>query len=573
MDFDAVVLAGGSARRMGGIDKPGLSVGGTTLVQRAVDAVAAARSIVVVGPDRDLGPNVLQTRESPAGSGPVAAIAAGLNALAPPHADVVVVLAADLPFVSSGAIDLLLAARGIAPVVFASDSHGRSQHLFAAWGRETLVSAIAALGAAEGRSVRSLVPTESTVVAMTDVDDCDTPDDLRRARERAALGATGIDFARSAIRERVAPIAVRHVAPIGSEGAVLAEPVIAAAPLPHVDTSAMDGYAICGDEPWTLRDDVAYAGTSGLLDLLPGDAVRIATGARIPSGASSVVRDEHIHRGDDGLLRRRPAAPVRDDSRRSGEDWETGTELVTAGTHISAAVVSVALSAEVRELAVRGPVRARTVSSGNEIRVSGQLEAGQTRDSIGPILSRYLRSCGITETDSVHLADTSTAFDELLAASTDVDLVIVVGATGAGAADQLRAALSRAGADTLVDRVPIRPGGSQITAVLPSGVVVIGLPGNPLAAVSTLLLIAPAVVDALTQRTPVAPWLGRLTNAADVESDTARIIPVVRDGAGWRADTAVRTAHLLHLVGHDALAVVPPHLSSDALVELLPLTR
>lgn len=573
-DFDAVVLAGGSARRMGGIDKPGLRVGGMPLLHRAVDAVGDARRIVVVGPHRDdLADDVLQTREEPARSGPVAAIAAGLQALSRSTADIVVVIAADLPFVDTRAITTLVAAVGDSPVVFAMDDAGRTQYLFGAWARSTLTHKICALEDVAGQPVRSLLPDDYRTVAVDGTDDCDTPEDVRRARERTALHAAGIEASRARIRERLSPLAVRHVPPVEAEGGVLADALVAAGALPHVDTSAMDGYAVAGDEPWTVRGQVAFAGTSDLEDMHDGDAVRIATGARVPDGATAVVRDEHVVVGDDGLLRRRPDAPVRNDARRRGEDWRPGTELVSAGTTVSAAVVSVALSAEVGNLMVRGPVRARTVFSGNEIRAEGPLDPGQTRDSIGPALPRYLRSCCIDTADSVHLHDTPAAFDELLADASDVDLLVVVGATGGGAADQLRSALNRASAETIVSRVPIRPGGSQITAVLPNGVVVLGLPGNPLAAVSTLMMTAPAIVDALTGRIPTKPWLGFLTNAADVASDSARIVPVSRDGVGWRADTAVRTAHLLHLVGHDALAVVPPHVSPDDPVELLPLFR
>lgn len=572
--FDAVVLAGGAGRRMGGVDKPGLTVGKTTLVQRAIDAVGEARRIVVVGPTRsELAPHIIQTHEHPSGSGPVAATAAGLQALPPPYADVVVVLAADLPFVDASAVDVLLDARRGARAIFATDDRHRTQYLFGAWERSTLTSMLASLDTAENQPMRAIVPAASADVAVPAVDDCDTAEDLRRARERAALDATGIGFARNEIRERLSPISVRRVTPTEGEGAVLAEPLIAHSPLPHVDTSAMDGYALRGGEPWTLREDIAYAGTTGLAALEPSEAVRIATGARIPPGADAVVRDEHIVVGSDGRLRRHPDAPVRDDTRRSGEDWAAGTELIPAGTPVSSAVVSVSLSAEVGEIAVRGPVRARTVASGNEIRAHGTLEPGQTRDSIGPIMPLYLRSCGISMTDSVHLTDTSTAFDELFAGEADVDLLIVIGATGGGAADQLRAALDRAGAEIVVGRIPVRPGGSQITAVLPNGIVVLGLPGNPLAAISTLMMTAPAIVDALTARTPARPWLGYLTNPEDMDTDTTRIVPVVRDGTRWRANTSVRTAHLLHLVGHDALAVIPPHVTSDAPVELLPLLR
>src|SRR6478672_494384 len=104
--YDAIVLAGGAATRLGGAAKPQLTVGGRTLLARAVAAVPDAGRVVVVGPRQPVDAPVVFCREEPPGGGPVAAIAAGL-----PHtsADVLVVLAADLPWVAP-AVPLLVAA-------------------------------------------------------------------------------------------------------------------------------------------------------------------------------------------------------------------------------------------------------------------------------------------------------------------------------------------------------------------------------------------------------------------------------------------------------------------------------
>lgn len=575
---DAVVLAGGSGRRMGYIDKPALTVGRKSLVQKAIDAASGARHVVVVGPHRaDLAPNILQTRESPAGTGPVAAIAAGLRALAVQDSDIVLVLAADLPFVDRDAVDTLLSALKSHSAAFAVDRAGRTQYLFGAWHSGELDRRIAALPDASNRSVRSIVPDDHVVVELDDVDDCDTVADLDRARERAAAirpdePTPTVDRMREDIRRRVRPLAPRTVSPADALGSTLSAPLIASEPLPRVDISAMDGFAVRGADPWTVREDVAFAGTSGHGALTLGDAVRIATGAQVPPGASAVLRDEHVLR-DGNRLVRRDGAPTRDDTRRAGEDWAAGTELVSAGTQVSAAVASVALSSEVTALSVRGPVRARIIVSGNEIRREGRLEPGQTRDSIGAVLPIFLDHCGMTAQATDHLEDSPTAFADLLARPADTDVLVVVGATGSGAADQLRTALIRADADMIVRRTGVRPGGSQITAVLPNGTVVLGLPGNPLAAIATVMLTAPAVVDALTTRTPLAPLLGHLSDDGYIDSPVARLVPVERDGTRWKIRPNLRTAHLLHLVDQDAFALIPANVTPGTAVELLLLPR
>ncbi len=140
----AVVLAGGSARRLGLVDKPALLLGSVSLLDIALRAVAPART-VVVGPRRELGADVLQTREDPPGGGPAAALATGVEFLAahdrthgsaePALPALVVVLAADLPGIDAGSVDLLTAAvveQGL-PGAVLLDPAGRSQYLAGVW--------------------------------------------------------------------------------------------------------------------------------------------------------------------------------------------------------------------------------------------------------------------------------------------------------------------------------------------------------------------------------------------------------------------------------------------------------
>ncbi len=170
--FAAIVLAGGTGRRLGGADKATLVVGGVPLLDRALQTVAHASPVVVVGPPRDLPDAILQTREQPAGGGPVAAVAAGLAALTAPPTDpaaaststprpvpdVVLVLACDMPFLDSGAVDRVVAAvpddgDGAAFV----DTDGRRQHLAAAYRTASLTRALNAIDQVDGAAMRELV--------------------------------------------------------------------------------------------------------------------------------------------------------------------------------------------------------------------------------------------------------------------------------------------------------------------------------------------------------------------------------------------------------------------------------
>ncbi|MFE6450744.1 molybdenum cofactor guanylyltransferase [Nocardiopsis dassonvillei] len=187
--LDAVVLAGGAARRMGGADKPGLSVAGRTLLERVTDAVRAHNAgtrdggrVIVVGPPRE-SPRALYVREDPPGSGPVPALRAGLPHVRTPR---FALLAADLPHLEPGHLAVLLAAADQdadgAGAVFA-DSTGREQWLTGVWRTGAVRAALADY---RGRSLYGLLgPLAPRAVALADdlaVADCDTPDDLDRAR-------------------------------------------------------------------------------------------------------------------------------------------------------------------------------------------------------------------------------------------------------------------------------------------------------------------------------------------------------------------------------------------------------
>ncbi|WP_280369241.1 NTP transferase domain-containing protein [Nocardia wallacei] len=574
-DADAIVLAGGRASRMGGVDKPAIVVGGRSMLDAALGAVVGCARTVVVGPHRpELGPEVRQAQEVPAGSGPVAAIAAGLRSLDECDfpAELVVVLAADMPFLTAAAVDDLRrhADESGTDAVFAADESGRPQYLVGVWRRTALLAGLARLDSLMNQPMKALVPVDTVMVPLPGVADCDTADDVRRARAHAT--PLSLDEARSVLRGKLSRLPTRQATLRSVPGAALAEPLAAAEALPRFDVSAMDGYAVSGDGPWQLRHDVGFAGGERPVGLLTGEAVRIATGAHVPEGTTTVVRDEFVHTGPDGLLRRLPDTPIRDDVRRRGEDWQPGDIVAPAGTPVSAALLSVASSAEVGAAAVRGPVRARVVMTGDEIRSEGPLHTGQTRDSIGPVLPDLLAWCGIRALDRVHLRDTANGFDEVLAAATDCELLLVVGATGGGAADQLRDALDRLRARILVHRLRMRPGGSTVVAETDSGTTILGLPGNPFAAVATLLALAPSVVEGRLGRTSARKITGPLLNAAEISGPAPRIVPARNaPEGGWLGDSHIRTAHLAGLLDRDGLVIVPPNAPDGALVEFLPL--
>ncbi|MFD7784496.1 NTP transferase domain-containing protein [Streptomyces nojiriensis] len=187
MSYDAIVLAGGAARRLGGADKPALSVGGRALLDRVLDACPDARVTVVVGGRRATARPVRWTREDPPGGGPVAALDAGLRRTT---AELVLVLSADLPFLDRETVRALLDAPG-ADGAMLRDPDGRDQPLVAAYRAEPLRREIALLAAEHGTltglPLRALT-AELDLARVTSRPlasfDCDTWDDLAAARAR-----------------------------------------------------------------------------------------------------------------------------------------------------------------------------------------------------------------------------------------------------------------------------------------------------------------------------------------------------------------------------------------------------
>ncbi|MBM7784574.1 NTP transferase domain-containing protein [Tenggerimyces flavus] len=203
ISYDLVVLAGGGSRRMGGTDKVLLEVAGESMLDRVLAAGAGARVRVVVGPRRPVSHEgvpvsnrstegvpdskrvgaVRWAREEPPGSGPLAGVAAGVAALGLSGAEVVVVLAGDMPLLDPETVNALVAA---APAVLA-DQAGQPQPLAAAYPRAALLAALTELGDPTGRPVRLLLDLlrPTLVPAPIQAQDADTPEDLARIRRAA----------------------------------------------------------------------------------------------------------------------------------------------------------------------------------------------------------------------------------------------------------------------------------------------------------------------------------------------------------------------------------------------------
>ncbi|MFD0023087.1 NTP transferase domain-containing protein [Streptomyces sp. NPDC058382] len=197
--YDAIVLAGGAAKRLGGADKPGVRVGGRALLDRVLAACSGAGTTVVVGSRRPTVRAVTWAREEPQGGGPLAALGAGVRQTSAEH---LLVLSADLPFLGADTIGSLLAAvdRSDLEGAVCTDQDGRDQPLVAVYRAEPLRRELALLAAEHGglAGLPLRLLTHELRLFRVAADplasfDCDTWEDIASARARIREHGTVLD--------------------------------------------------------------------------------------------------------------------------------------------------------------------------------------------------------------------------------------------------------------------------------------------------------------------------------------------------------------------------------------------
>ncbi|WP_406475752.1 molybdopterin molybdotransferase MoeA [Streptomyces sp. NBC_01615] len=353
---------------------------------------------------------------------------------------------------------------------------------------------------------------------------------------------------------RRAPVSVPLDA---SLGLVLAAPLAALTDLPSFDTSAMDGWAVAGPGPWEVREEGVLAGHAEPAALTDGEAVRIATGARIPQDVTAVLRSEHGLIDDKGRLHAIREVVHGQDIRPRGQECRSGDQLLPAGALVTPAVLGLAAAAGYDTLAAVPRPRAEVLVLGDELLTQGLPQDGLIRDALGPMLPPWLRALGAEVVAVRRLRDDAKALHKAITGS-DADLIVTTGGTAAGPVDHVHPTLRRIGAELLVDGVKVRPGHPMLLARTKENQHLVGLPGNPLAAVSGLLTLAEPLLRILAGRPAPEPYTLPLNEAVHGHPYDTRLIPVT-----LRADRAVPLhyngpAMLRGIAASDALAVVPP---------------
>jgi molybdopterin molybdotransferase len=420
----------------------------------------------------------------------------------------------------------------------------------------------------------------------------------------ATQGLLSVEDARDAVLALAWPVGTERVSVPDSLGRITAGSATARVSLPPWPNSAMDGYAIVASDtrtatetnPVELRvvgDIAAGAAPSGTVT--SGNAIRIATGGRLPDGANAVVPVEATTpldaggrpgpRGRDATgpvpaaIQVHEAASIGGSIREAGSDIEAGATLIGPGTGITAAHITLLAGTGIEIVTVHRRPRIAVLATGDEVRGPGQeLGPAGIPDANGPGLRALVTAAGA---DPIDLGIATDDLNDVLTRlrrglDSDADAVIVSGGVSVGPYDVVKRAIETVGRMDLW-RVAVQPGKPFAfgTAERPGGgrpVLLFGLPGNPVSSAVTFeLFVRPAVrklagrrhllrpidrailADAVTKshgrRAFMRVEIERDENGMPVRDERGRLQARLAGGQGSHVISALASA--------DALAVVP----------------
>ncbi len=314
-----------------------------------------------------------------------------------------------------------------------------------------------------------------------------------------------LDEALARILSHLAPLPPESVPLEEALGRALARDVLAPGPLPPWDNSAMDGYAVRGDDVAGATEDrpviltvtgVIQAGTRFEGTVGPGDAVRIMTGAEIPAGADTVIRVEDTDREetDAGKLRIHSERDRGRHVRPAGQDWQEGAIALASGTGIGPGQTAVLAAARVPLVTVHRRPTVAILASGDELvdLDSPDLVPSRIPESNSHHVSAGVRAAGGTPMRLGIARDDRADIRHHLARAADADVLVTLGGASMGEGDLFKTVLEDLGFRLDFWRVKIRPGSPMSFGHLPleggGSQTVFGLPGNPASAFVTFEL-------------------------------------------------------------------------------------
>jgi molybdopterin molybdotransferase len=359
-----------------------------------------------------------------------------------------------------------------------------------------------------------------------------------------------VETAQERLLNGAEPLAAAKLPAEHAIGRYLAGPLLAARTQPAADLSAMDGYAMRADDlagPWRVIGESAAGHPFGG-QLQRGQAIRISTGALMPSGEGVVLLQENAARDGDSLTLNGEGEPTARHIRRAGFDFREGVEVLTAGTRVGPAQLALALAAGHSELPVHALPSLAVLDSGDELAAD---PAACAPHQIPASNGAMLAAMAAPHVSAIRrLGPVPDRLDAILAAldgAADADVIVASGGASVGDHDLVRPALEQWGAKLDFWRVAMRPGKPLLVARR-GRQWVLGLPGNPVSSyVTAWLFLLPllrrlggageCMPRPLSVRTTVAllPGAGR-QEFIRARLDGATVTPIdERDSSALRA--------------------------------------
>jgi molybdopterin molybdotransferase len=286
---------------------------------------------------------------------------------------------------------------------------------------------------------------------------------------------------------------------------VIAEDARATVTLPPFASSAMDGFAVrASDTPGSLPVVASIAaGSPAPRALEPGDAMAIATGGVVPTGADAVVPLEYVVERDNSIEVEAAAVPGAHVRPRGG-DLAAGDVVVSAGTVLRPTALGALAAAGLAEVTCSVRPQAAVVTTGSELRRVGEaLEPGQVYEANGVMLAAALASAGAAVLPPASVADDEQAHRAALEHALDTaDVLVTSGGVSVGPHDLVRKIEADLGVEEIFWKVAVKPG-KPLSFGIRGRTLVFGLPGTPVSSLVCFeLFVRPALLALLGARDP-----------------------------------------------------------------------
>lgn len=332
------------------------------------------------------------------------------------------------------------------------------------------------------------------------------------------------DRAQTRLLELAVPLAAETLPLEAAHGRFLAQSLAARRTQPAADLSAMDGFAVRGDElqgPWQVIGESA-AGHPFTGKLGEGEAIRISTGALMPDGGGAVLIKEHAVLDGNVLRLSADNKATPQYIRRRGFDFGEGDTLIEAGVRLGPARIALAIAGGHKDIMVHQRPRLAILDTGDELAADPcQASGHQIPSSNGPMLAAmsapFVGNC-------LRLGPIPDKQQAIIAALDDVaacDVIVTSGGASVGDHDLLRPALEDWGAKITFWRIAMKPGKPLLVA-RKDRTIILGLPGNPASSYVTAYLFLLPLLRRLSGAVDALPRAVRMPLGAAIRATGSR---------------------------------------------------